>query len=306
MGFREVMDEVMAAAIRLARDQSGVIARDQARALGLTPRRWDGLVVQGWRPAAYGVLVAPWAATSSERTLAMVAGLAARPGGVTAATALRLLGASIPRPSHPVVVVFHGRRGPMPRGIDVRRSRTLELADLRPIDGTPAVTPERAFLDLAAMQPVDVLREALIDARQRRIVSPERVAERAELARGMTGRPRLLAAVRDVTASGADSPFTAMVQSALVRAGLRPDPHPRVVPVTGRTLHPDITFASGRVAIECDSLAFHSDQRALDMDARKHNAYRLSGWTALRITWRRYQRDLDGFVSEVRRALDQR
>lgn len=191
----------------------------------------------------------------------------------------------------------------MPREVDVHRSRTLALSDLRSIDGVPAVTPERALLDMAVTHPVDVLREALIDVRQRRIVPPERVAQRADAARGMTGRPRLLAAIRDVTATGADSPFTAMVQAALVGAGLRPDPHPVPVPVTGRTLHPDITFAARRVAVECDSLAYHGDQRAIDLDARKHNAYRLSGWTSLRITWRRYQRDLEGFIDEVRRSL---
>ncbi|CAN5904230.1 hypothetical protein BH23ACT10_BH23ACT10_17370 [soil metagenome] len=70
-------------------------------------------------------------------------------------------------------------------------------------------------------------------------------------------------------------------------------------------LHPDITFASAKVCIECDSLAHHQDQRALDLDHLKDQAYAEAGWRGLRVGWRRYDLDWTGFVTVVRHALDE-
>jgi hypothetical protein len=292
---------------RLARRQHGAVRREQAVRLGVPSSTWHWRTQGEWRVPVPGVAVAPWA-TSGPLLAASIAALACAPtGAVTGDTALALHGARVAFPDPPSAVIRHGHRGEAPRGVDVLRSRTLRPDDLVTARGIRVVTPARALLDLAVRQPIDVLRERLIDLRQQGIVRPDEVAERAGRARGMTGRPKLLRAVRDVTGTGADSVFTRMVEEALVAAGLPPDPFPAEVPVEGgRMLHPDITYAIRRVAIECDSLAFHGDQRAIDLDSRKHNAYTLARWTVLRVTWMRFQRDRGGFVREVRRALAER
>lgn len=297
------MDQALAGVIRLARQQNGVVARDQALALRISSSRWDRLEAAGWTRIARGILAAPWGGDEPLQRLTAY-GLAARPdGGVTGEAALWLHGLQVRLPARAQLVVPHGQRGPLPREVDVRRSRTLLPEDLVTVRSVPTVAPARALLDLAADHRREELREWLIDARQRRVASPADVWRRASKSRGSTGRPRLLAAIEDVSKHGADSPFTALVQEALVAHGRPPDPYPATV--TGRrTLHPDITYAAERVAIECDSLAYHATHRALDLDSRKHNTYALAGWTVLRITWRRFHRDLEGFLAEVTDALD--
>jgi hypothetical protein len=146
----------------------------------------------------------------------------------------------------------------------------------------------------------------LIDARQRSVVDPAEVIERASRSHPrLPGRQRLLAAATDVLTVGADSALSYVVHQRLVADGLKPDPHPVPVVAAGRRLHPDITFVDARVCIECDSLAHHSDQRAIDLDHRKDQAYRLAGWLCLRVGWRRVDLDWSGFSSAVRDALDE-
>lgn len=292
--------------IRLARGQHDVVSRGQALALGIPSSTLHRrLVRDGWDIPVPGVAVAPWA-TPGAHLEAAIAGWAVAPGGgVTGDTALAVHGVRVAFPACPTVVVPHDREGTSRRVAVIIRSRTLRASDVGRHDGIPCVSIHRALLDLAARSPTADLRERLIDLRQQRLLDTEELQSWLEAARGARGRPRLLEAIADVVGSGADSILTRRVEEALQLSGLAPDPYPAVVDVGGRVLHPDITFSRHRVAIECDSLGFHADQAALDRDARKHNAYRLSGWTSLRISWLRARRDLDGFVAEVRRALAQ-
>lgn len=298
------MDSAWNDLIRLARRQHDVVSRRQALALGVPSSTLHRrLVRDGWDIPVPGVAVAPWA-TDGPQLRAAIAGWAIAPGGgVTGDTALALHGLRVPFPSRPLVVVPHDRTGTSRSVADVIRSRTLQPSDVGRHDGVPCVSPHRAVLDLAARSPAADLRERLIDLRQQRVLDLDDLGRWLEGSRGARGRPRLLRAVAEVSGSGADSVLTRRVEQALREAGLTPDTYPAVIDIGERVLHPDITFSRHRVAIECDSLGFHADQRALDRDARKHNAYRLSGWTSLRITWLRSRRDLHGFISEVRRTL---
>ena len=149
-------------------------------------------------------------------------------------------------------------------------------------------------------------RVAAFVARQRSVAQPAEVGERAALSTPtMRCRRRLLQAVAAVTEVGADTVLSDLVHRRLVAERLSPDPTPTRVTVDGRRLHPDITFASARVCIECDSLAHHADQRALDLDHRKDQVYTAARWRCLRVGWRRYDHDWPGFVAAVRHALDE-
>jgi hypothetical protein len=59
------------------------------------------------------------------------------------------------------------------------------------------------------------------------------------------------------------------------------------------------------VCIECDSLAHHGSQQAIDIDHRKDQAYAEARWQCLRIGWRRFDTDWTGFVATLRQALDE-
>lgn len=297
------MTSPWSAILLLASRQHGAVARRQAIELGVSSSTWHRRTTrEGWHIPVPGVAVLP--GMRSPWVDASVAALASAPGGaVTADTALAVHGARVDFPAVPVVVLPHDHHGVGRQGFDVIRSRTLVATDVVRVQGITSTTPARAMLDLAIRSGADDLRERLIDLRQRRITSLSAVLRRAEEAVGVPGRGLLIRAVHDVSATGADSVFTARVREALLRAGLHPDAHPATVDTGGRVLHPDITFAGARLAIECDSLAFHSDQRTIDLDARKRNAYLVSGWAVLSITWRRLHHDLEGFLREVRAAL---
>ncbi|HSJ45710.1 MAG TPA: hypothetical protein VK923_13605, partial [Euzebyales bacterium] len=191
------------------------------------------------------------------------------------------------------------------QGVRVIRSRTLIDDDRSVRDRLAVASVPRCFMDLGRTGGSVRLRTPLIDARQRRIADPTAVAQRAALHPGVPGSRLLAVIARDVARTGADSTLTDVVHRRLASVGLAPDdvPAPVMVEPQDRILHPDITFALRRVCIECDSLAHHGTQRAIDLDHRKDQAYRQAGWNCLRIGWYRLDHDWKGFVRDIRAAL---
>jgi hypothetical protein len=293
---------------RIAVRQFGVVTRAQAVGLGIGHSTFTLRVRrEQWAELHPGVYVVPgtritWLTRVSAALLAV-----GERGMVTGDTALHLHGVTQDAPARLTIVVPHADRAPRVRGAQVVRSRTLVEADRTAVQHLACATPARALLDAAAAHDHSALRVMLIDARQRRVVEPATVIARiAQLSWRAPGRNRLLRAAFDIDAVGADSVLTHEVQRRLVASGLRPDAHPVAVDVgRGRRLHPDITFAESFVCIECDSLAHHGSQRAIDLDHRKEQAYSEARWRCLRIGWRRMDYDWGGFVTVVRHALDE-
>ena len=298
--------DLWAKLFRIARRQYGVVTWAQAVALGIDATTFNRRARrEQWPRLHRGVYLVPGMQPNA-RSLISAALLAAGPTAVsTADTALYLHGVIDTAPSTVTLVVPHKVRASRLDGVEVVRSRTLVAGDRVLVGRLACVVPPRAFLDAAVAHDLSDLRLMLIDARQRRVVEPAAVISRiSSLPWQAPGRGRLLHAAVDVDAVGADSVLTDRVHRRLVTAGLRPDPHP--VPVQtrgGRRLHPDITFAARRTCIECDSVAHHSTQRAIDLDHRKTEAYAAARWTCIRIGWHRFDRDWDGFVRAVRNAV---
>jgi hypothetical protein len=288
--------------------QFGVVTRAQALGLGISHSTFTLRVRrERWIELHAGVYVVPGTRISwMTRVSAALLAVGDR-GMVTSDTALYLHGLLQDAPACLMIVVPHADRAPRLRRARVIRSRTLIEDDRTTVQNLACAVPARALLDAAETTDRSALRGMLIDARQRRVVEPAAVIARvAPLSRRVPGRNRLLRAAFEVDAVGADSALTYEVQRRLVASGLRPDAHPVAVDVGhGRRLHPDITFAAAAVCIECDSLAHHGSQRAIDLDHRKDQAYSEARWKCLRIGWRRLDHDWDGFVTVVRRALDQ-
>lgn len=291
---------------RIARSQYGVVTWAQAVALGIDATTFNRRVRrEQWLRLHRGVYLVPGMQPDA-RSLISAALLAAGGSAVsTADTALYLHGVIDTAPSTVTLVVPHKLRASRLDSVEVVRSRTLVAGDRTLVERLACVTPPRAFLDAADAHDLSDLRLMLIDARQRRVVEPAAVISRiSSLPWQAPGRGRLLHAAADVDAIGADSVLTDRVHRRLVAAGLRPDPHPVAVQTRdGRRLHPDITFAARRTCIECDSIAHHSTQRAIDLDHRKTEAYAAAKWTCIRIGWHRFDRDWDGFVRAVRNAV---
>jgi hypothetical protein len=205
--------------------------------------------------------------------------------------------------THQLVVPHTVRARPL-AGARVRRSRVLLADDMVHRAGVEVAVAQRALLDAAAGEAGRSLEALLLDARQQGI-DLEGVRRRAVTATGPTpGRRALLAALDVVDGSGADSLLVRLVEEALTSSGIGFDVPPRTVVVPGRVLHPDVTVTGLPVGIECDGASKYEARRGLDLDQRKHNAYRLVGWWMLRVGWRRIHDDPDGFLTELQHAIE--
>lgn len=287
-------------------DQHGAVARWQAPSLGLAVSTFDKRVRRDRLERAHpGVYLLPGADPTRHETQVSCALLAVGGEGLaTGWSGLHLHGVLDRQPPLVTVVVPWVSSRRRLRAVRIIRSRTLLPEDYTMVAGLAVATVERCFLDSGRVESTARLRTLQIDARQRRVGAPASTGARARLHPRVPGSSRVVAAARQVDAVGADSALTDAVHRRLIAAGLIPDATPATIATpTGRTLHPDITFARRRVCIECDSLGFHGTQRGLDLDHRKDQAYRQAHWNCLRVGWYRYETDWDGFAHDVRAAL---
>lgn len=292
--------------IALAGRQHGVVARCQVRQLGVDDRVFHRRArAERWKRPHRGIYLVPgatWGPMSRLSAALLAAGGVAMATGLTA---LHLQGVVDTQPGRLHLVVPHEQRARSLHAVEIVRSRTLRAGDSSIFSGLRCARAPRAFVDVAPRVEDDgQLRALLIDARQVGATTPAGVIERAAVMPPRhPGRTRLIDVAEQVAGVGADSLFSDLVHRRLLADGFRPDPQPVSVEVGGRLLHPDITFADARVAIECDSLGFHGDQRSIDLDHRKDQSYASVWWRCLRVGWYRYDHDWPGFTGALRHTL---
>ena len=290
--------------IALAREQSGSVAVRQALACGVSRSAFDARIRrEAWHRPYRGVVLLPGTVPDGS-LLAAAAVLAVGPSAVLGgSSSLALHGVTDVWPDPVEILIPAPAHRCEPAGIRLRRTRTLLLDDRQRRNGTPTTTVPRAFLDAAATLSIDDLRVVLIDARQRRRTTVARVLDRAARTPSAPGHGRLLRACHEVAGSGADSELVRRVERWLRSKGIALDRKPRTVDTEQRTLHPDLTVRGRNVGIEVDGFGFHASRHALELDQRKHNAYQVVGWTVLRLGWNRFHGDPDGFLMELRAAI---
>jgi len=161
-------------------------------------------------------------------------------------------------------------------------------ADRREVHGIPITSVTRTLIDLAGVVSARDLELALEDAFRRKLTSPKVVGRRAaELGgsgRAGCARLRLLLEARGEcapTGSAAEVAF-----ERLLRRGGLPSPV-RQHPIThaDRTIRVDFAYPDRRLAIEFDSLRWHSGRARLDNDAERRNLLRAARWELLTVTY---------------------
>lgn len=295
--------------LSLAARQYGAVAiRQVAEEVGLGPatfrRRARG---EGWSTPLRGVWCPPGAPEGRLHDLSVAALAAGVDASVTGVDALVLHGCDLRLPGTIRLVAsmdVHAARH-LPARTKLISSRTLRASDVTRRRRLSVVWPARAFVDLVIppSPAVGDVRDLLVTARQQGVVEILDLARMLRTCRGVPGLPILQRAMEDVLAVQADSPFSDRVHRRLRRDGFRPDARPVAIDVGGRALHPDITFSRERVAVECDSLRHHANQRELMVDGRKDRAYHRSGWMPVRIGFLEYHRHWDRFTADLRRLL---
>lgn len=182
-------------------------------------------------------------------------------------------------------MIPHERRRARTAGSVVLRSRSIEPRDVTKLGPVPVTRIDRTLCDLASVISAEELREAMARAGQRSMRWPRRAAARASELDHLTGRARLLEAVRDVIGEGrTDSPLERRLRRVLKAAGFVPAPGVFALAVGGELVAMlDVAFPDLCLAVEADGYAHHATPAELRADHARQNRIQAAGWTVLRV-----------------------
>lgn len=298
---------------RLAREQHGVLSREQAIGVGMTHQMIRHRVASGrWSeplPGVYRVGGAP--ATWHSRVMAAI--LWVGNGAVaTRRTAARLwqLERFADGPSDEVIelAVWHGKPAPDP-SVRVHRLRTSDRPRIRRVEGIPVTDPARTLLDIAAVAAPRAVGSALDDALRRRLTTLGRLTA---ILSGPGGRGRkgtaLLRRLLDLRGGAhLESSLELRLHGVIGRSSLPPPKTQHEVRVGGRLLgRLDFAWPESKVGAEADGYATHGGHDAWQADRRRDNRFARAGWTILRFTWDDVVGDPAGVVTTIAAVLPQR
>lgn len=274
------------AAIQLASSQFGVLHVNQADRLGLSPRAISRRLSRGWRKVHPGVVCIPgYPDTFEQRTMAA-----------------HLYAGSDSLLSHRSAGRLHGLDAIPESRIDIttpRRLRTKELAihqrDVTTLRSRffgpiPATAIDQTIIDLAGVVN-DVTLEIAIDSALRQgLTLVDRVAALLDSVggRGTSGATALkgLLEQRAPMARPPESVVETQVLG-LMRSFDLPSPVAQhLVSIPGSSdIRVDFAYPELRIAIEVDSVRWHSGLRAIHRDNRRQNLLAARGWLVLRFEW---------------------
>jgi Protein of unknown function (DUF559) len=274
------------AALDLASSQFGVIHVRQAVELGLSARAISRRLKRGWQRMHPGVVsIAGYPDTFERR--AMAAHLYAGPDSLL---------------SHASAGRLHGLDGIHSSRIEISTPRRLRSKDLavhqrkvvtlrRKHFGTlPATTIEQTILDLAGTLNEVSLEIALDSALRQGLTLVDRVAALLDASggRGTPGSAVLRTLIQE--RAPLERPPESVVETRVFRVIRSLDlPRPVVQHVVAIPGSPDIrvdfAYPQLRIAIEIDSVHWHSGLRAIHRDNRRQNLLAARGWLVLRFEW---------------------
>ena len=292
------------------RQNGGVVTRSTALALGM-----PSSTLQDWVRVGHlvrvgqGLYVVP-GVLESERAL-LRAATGALNAVVSHESAARLHGLDGIAPTRPTV------------SVPIRRSNRFadvivhQLTDLDPshstiLDGMAVTTPTRTIVDLAGNRFSRKGLAAVLDQAARlELTTHQKVADLLEeLARkGKPGVKKLRAvlAPRLHRVHISESNLETRLFDVIVDGGL-PPPTTQYRPrwlrkVNGRV---DLSYPDQEILIEGDSIGWHDNPEAFQMDRARDNLAALAGWIYLRYTWEDITQRPAKIVAEVSQALSVR
>jgi hypothetical protein len=205
------------------------------------------------------------------------------------------------------VVVERWRRTGHREAIVVHETKDLRADDVSTVDGIACCSLVRTLVDLPAV--VRPMRAGIdLDSACRRRPDLIKAVEARHLEvarRGRTGTVALREILRErgVGPILVDSGFERRML-ALIDAGGLPTPisqHP--VRNGSFVCYLDVAWPDLKVAVECDSLAHHADERAFRWDRRRRRQLELLGWTVLEFTYRELIEEPAMVLSQIATAL---
>lgn len=295
------------AALDLASSQFGVLHVRQGAELGLNERAISRRLSKGWRKIHPGVVSIPGHPDTFEQR-AMAAHLYAGPDSLLC---------------HHSAGRLHGLDGITNRRIDVSTPRRLRSKDLivhqrdvttlrrKHFGPLPATTIDQTLVDLAGVLSETALEVALDSALRKGLTLTERLGSLLRLrgGRGVPGCSRLasLLADRAPQARPSESVVETML-GQLARAHELPRPVPQhVVTIPGSPdIRVDFAYPQLMIAIEIDSVRWHSGLRAIHRDNRRQNMLAARGCLVLRFEWDDIVRRPGWVAGQILSAIDAR
>jgi hypothetical protein len=194
------------------------------------------------------------------------------------------------------------RRSPL---VDVHWSQTLPVVDRTRLAGIPITSATRTLVDIAGLVHRDRLELAVEDAFRKRLSGPAQLRTRLD-SLGGSGRAGTaqLRALLDERGERALSGSRREVdlERLLVRGGLPRPVRQFAITHGGRTIHVDLAYPDRRLAIEFDSLRWHTGRARLDIDAARRNLLRAAQWDLVTVTFTMLNDDPAGTFATVAHA----
>jgi len=293
----------------LAAHQHGVFSIDQLTRTGITDHALtSGLAADRFERLHRGVFAVRGAPATPARQFMVAVLLAGPHSAISHRTAATLHGLDV-RASTPIeVTTLRGqrRRTRGTTGHIQHESTDLRGGDVMYLDDLPVTSPVRTLIDLGASATLFEVETALDDALKRKVVEIDDVRQRyLEIRRqGRRGCGPIgeLLRRRDPTLEMSNT-FEKLLLRAVRRAGLAEPEAQHRVDGEGFRYFVDFAWPEQRLAVECDSIAYHSGLRELQGDVVRQNRLVLAGWTVLRFTWDDLRNRPEYVVAQIRAAL---
>jgi very-short-patch-repair endonuclease len=276
-----------AALLLLAAEQHGVVSDAQARELGYSTRTIRRRVAAGeWdRPLPRVLRCA--GTRPSNLQLAMAATLWAGPDTCVSHTTAGALWQLDSVKTRGLEITVGRSAGTRSKLVRVHFAGTLTDQDRTRCSGIAVTTVTRTIIDLAAVLDARCLELVMEDAFRRRLAAPGAIRKRLETlgGRGRSGFTTLtrLLDERDgnrLTGSAAE----VRLERLLVRHGLPRPVRQYAVTHAERTIYVDFAYPDARLAIEFDSLRWHTGRAKLEDDAERRNLLQAAGWDLVTVT----------------------
>lgn len=281
----------------LAGRQHGVVARVQLIELGLTAKRIEGWLRNGYLLPIHGGVYALGHRALRAEGYWMAAVLA---GGSSAVLSHRSAAAlwGFGKPFRPIEIVRS--MGSCSRaGLLVHRTRFLPCDHMTIHRGIPVTTPVRTLVDLAAVSSPRSFEDFHSAARRLGLVAPDQMKRVLASSSGKKGTGSVRSAERRF------GPLPIEIRSELetrfltlcLESGI---PRPLVnEPLGGRKI--DFLWQREKLMVEVDSLAFHRDR--FENDRARDLEHLTLGYETIRVTHRMIETRSEQLVSNIKSIL---
>ncbi|MGH2829757.1 MAG: DUF559 domain-containing protein [Actinomycetota bacterium] len=282
----------IAACMRIAASQYGVIARAQTLAAGLSRTGLHRLLDEGaWtrvRPGVYS-LWRPSGELDLWRQRLSAATLWLGPRSAVSHRASLLHWELDGMEAAPLELSTEGHRRSHEAGLVIHRVASLPLAHVASHQGLPVTSVARTLVDVATIVGPSTLELAYESARRRGLVTGDQIED---VLRRLGGRRRGRAAIRrlleELPAKATESALETLVWQLFREQGL-PLPARQLEirdPTGAFVARVDFAYPEARLVIEADGRRYHSLDPDWNRDRRRQNELTRLGWTVYRVTWR--------------------